>query len=189
MPESGTQIRTDCAPAFQTLSTECQNQQSILHKLGIKIILGRTLNKNKNPTAEICNQELQKEILKITNKSGPITSLQLSLAVRNMNNRIRYNGLTAKEILFRRNLLNNEAIPVNDSDLISAMKNNREYSSTSSSKHKSKIHKPTPDQDFNIGDLVFLREGKSKNSLREVHIIEDIQGRYYLIRKFNTKLR
>ena len=153
IPESGAEIRADCATSFQSLANKCSNPKSMLHKLGIKIILGRTLNPNKNPTAEICNQELQKEILKLTNKPGPISSLELSMAVRNMNNRIRYNGLTAKEIMFRRNLLDNEPIPVDDSELISTMKSNRKLSSQSSNSTKSKTHKTTPPQNFNVGDL------------------------------------
>ena len=69
------------------------------------------------------------------------------------------------------------------------MKKNREYSSQSSGKTKSKTQKTTPAQQFNVGDLVFLRDGKTKNSPREVHIVEDTQDQFYLIRKFNTKLR
>ena len=63
VPESGTEIRVDSAPAFQTLYHESQQDGSILNKLKIKIVLCRVLNKNKNPTCENANQELQKEIL------------------------------------------------------------------------------------------------------------------------------
>ena len=181
IPESGTSIRVDSAPAFQTLSSRCNEKDSILKKFNIVLELGRTLNKNKNPTGEICNQELQKEILKITGKSGPVTDIQLATAVRNMNSRIRYNGLTAKEIMFRRNLLDNKPIPVDDSIIMDKMKHNRSQSSKSSMKNKSKTHVPTHDQNFAIGNLVFLREGKTKNSPRDVYIVEDFQDTYVYV--------
>ena len=189
IPESGANVRVDSAPAFQSLSTECQQNDSLLNKYKIKITLGRTFNKNKNPTAEICNKELQKEVLKLTGSSGKITELQLIMVLRNMNNRIRYNGHTSKEIIYRRDILNNKPIPINDDKLRMNMENNRSLSSQASQQSKSKTHQPTPTQSFNIGDLVFIRDGKSKNSPRDTYIIEDIQDKFYIIRKFNTKLR
>ena len=36
---------------------------------------------------------------------------------------------------------------------------------------------------------MFLRDGKSKNSPRDIYIIEDQEDEFYIIRKFNTKLR
>ena len=189
IPESGATVRVDSAPAFQTLSIQCKEENSILKKFNIKIELGRTLNKNKNPTAEICNQELQKEILKITGKNGPVTNLQLATAVRNINSRIRYNGLSSKEVMFRRNLLDNQPIHVDDSVILDKMSVNRHQSSQSSMKSKAKTHSLTPNQQFAIGDLVFIREGKNKNSPRELYIVEDFEGKFILIRKFNSKLR
>ena len=189
IPESGAHVRIDSAPAFQTLSRQCNQENSILKKFNIVIELGRTLNKNKNPTAEICNQELQKEILKITGKNGPVTDIQLATAVRNMNSRIRYNGVTAKEIRFRRNLLDNTPIPVEDSTIKNKISANRKQSSESSLRNKSKTQVPTPRQSFVVGDLVFLREGRTKNSPRDMYIVEDFEENFILIRKFNTKLR
>ena len=151
--------------------------------------MGRTLNKNKNPIAENTNQELQKEILRHTNTPGPITKLQLMLVLRNINSRIRYNGVSAKEVLFRRTWDSNTPIPVQDEELIEKQRIQRKDSSTSSHKNKLKTHAATEHQSFNIGDLVFLRNGKSKNSPRELHIVECKDDQYYLIRKFDTKLR
>ena len=189
IPESGTTIRVDSAPAFQSLHIECQRDDSILKKFNIKIILGRTLNKNKNPTAEICNKELQKEILKLTGSSGKITDLQLAMVLRNMNNRIRYNGLTSKEIIFRRYLVTNVPIQVEDDDIRTQMNLHRQDSSKASQKTKSKTQHLSPSQRFRVGDLVFLREGKTKNTPREIYIVEEIQEQFCLIRKFSNKLR
>ena len=87
--------------SFQSLQSEAQNPSSLFHKLGIKLTIGRLLNKNKNPTAENANKEILKEKLSHTNRVGPITSVDLAMILRNVNSRVRYNGLTPKEILFR----------------------------------------------------------------------------------------
>ena len=52
-----------------------------------------------------------------------------------------------------------------------------------------KTKSPSPTQSFSVGNLVFLRGGKSKNNPRELYIIEGEEGEFYLIRKFNNKLR
>ena len=85
IPDSGTEIRVDAAPGFQTLCTESKTPGTTLHNLKIKITIGRIMNKNKNPTAEIANQELQKEILKINKGSTAISETDLLMALRNMN--------------------------------------------------------------------------------------------------------
>ena len=72
LPDAGAEIRVDAAPAFQTSQSEAANHLSLLGKLEIKITIGRVLNKKKNLTVENANQELQKEILKVTNRASPI---------------------------------------------------------------------------------------------------------------------
>ena len=52
IPATGTMVQVDCATSLQTLQKEYEEDDSILKQLGIKIDLGRTLNKNKNPVAE-----------------------------------------------------------------------------------------------------------------------------------------
>ena len=52
IPASGKLVQVDCATAFQTLKTESDCEGSILKKLDIKVDLGRSHNKNKNPVAE-----------------------------------------------------------------------------------------------------------------------------------------
>ena len=189
LPDAGAEIRVYAAPAFQTLQSEASNQLSILGKLKIKITIGRVLNKNKNPTAENANQELQKEILKVTNKAGPITDLELMLALRNMNSRVRHHGYSSKEILLRRNLITNSPIQVQDDEVSAAIKQNRHNSSISSHKSRGKTSLQTPIQQFKVGDLVFLRGGKSKNSPRELYIVESQDENFFLIRKFQNRLR
>ena len=122
----------DAAPAFQNLYVKSCSQDSLLKKYNIKIEIGRVLNKNKNPTAENANQEFQREILKFTGRTGPICDLELSMILRNINSRIRHTGYTAKEVFFRRDLLNNTPLQVTDETISEKIKENRQqYSLTS----------------------------------------------------------
>ena len=189
IPESGAEVRVDGATSCQALQKEAETPGTIFNKLNIKIVVGRLLNKNKNPIAENANQEVLKEILRHTNSPGPISQTDLTLILKNINSRIRINGYTAKEILLRRDFANNSPIDVNDTTLKVDKLRNREYSSRSSLKNKLKTHSRTPPQKFNTGDLVFLRDSHNKNNPRDLHIIEDQENDYYLIRKLNKSLR
>ena len=117
LPEAGTIIQVDCAPAFQKLASECGLDGSILKKLGITIDLGRTHNVNKNPIAENCVKEFLKERLRLSPQGGPITELERAQITRNMNSRIRERGLTAKEMAFNRDQITNAPKQFSDSKL------------------------------------------------------------------------
>ena len=47
VPDSGTEIRVDGATSFQALQTEALTDDSLFKSMGIKIVVGRLLNKNK----------------------------------------------------------------------------------------------------------------------------------------------
>ena len=191
LPDSGTVIRVDGATGFQSLAREAQTNGSLLNKLKINIEVGRLLNKNKNPVAENTVKEVQKEILRFTQKKGPITKTELHLVLRNINARIRANGFSPGEILFKRDMLTNHDIDVSKDKIIDKLLANRSTSSTHSQKSKLRTHKRTPDKKFNIGDLVFLRNGADKNTPRDLYIVEDIDDSIpnsILIRKLQSSL-
>ena len=107
MPENGTTIQVDNATGFQTLKNESESLGSVLNKLKIKIDLGRTLNRNKNPIAENAIKEFHKECLRHNPLGGRLTNIDLSVVTKTMNERIRERGLSAKEIVFRRDQISN----------------------------------------------------------------------------------
>ena len=189
IPDDGAEIRVDGATGFQSLKKESETQGTLLHKLKIKIVIGRLINKNKNPIAENTVQEVQKEILRHTNKTGPITQTELTIVLNNINTRIRYNGYTPKEILFRRNTVNNQPIDVQDGKITHKQAQQRLSSSKSTFKAKRKSHSETPSQTFNTGDLILLRNAKDKNNPRELYIVEDREDKFFLIRKLNDMIR
>ena len=86
-------VRTDPAPGFQ-----CPINDKLLAHHNIQIEFGRVKNKNKNPIADKCVQELENELLRQEPGGDPITSLQLSVATAQLNSRLRSQGLSSREI-------------------------------------------------------------------------------------------
>ena len=193
MPDSGTVIRTDGATAFQALEREAKISGSALQKLGIKVEIGRLINKNKNAAAEIAVKEVQKEILRHTGKEGPIDAATLSVVLRNINMRVRYHGLSSKEVVFRRDMISNSPKDVDDDVLAEKQINNRMAESQSSMKYNEKFKSKSPPQHLKVGDLVFKREKPDKTKIRDLFIIEDVKingnEEMFLIRKYQNSLR
>ena len=119
--------------------------------------------------------------------------MDLSLVLRNINSRIRYNGLSSKEMLLQRDMLTNNTINIDDKLLIQKQAQNKAKSSLYSQKLKLRTLSKTEEQNFEIGQLVFLRNAVDKNNPRELYMIEDTeennQRRYLLIRKLRPTLR
>ena len=192
LPDTGTEVRLDAATAFHSLEIESLTSDTLLSKLGVRLVIGRTLNKNKNPIAENAVKEIQKEILRYKQSPGQISSVDLAIILRNINSRVRSNGLSSKEMMLRRDILSNEPIDTNDAEVISHKAKARTKSSIASQKHKAKSRKSTLDQSFNIGDLVMLREGSSKIKPRESFIVDSLTqcpDKFILIRKLSQTLR
>ena len=59
-------------------------------------------------------QELENQLLKIDNFHGPVSDVQLQLALSVLNSRFRNRGLSASEILFQRDQVTNEQIHISD---------------------------------------------------------------------------
>ena len=186
IPDSGASVQVDCATAFQTLSKECSTEGSTLKNLGIKIIMGRTVNTNKNPVAENAIKEYHKERLRLDPAGGCVNESQLAIITHNINSRIRFRGLSSKEIAFRRDQVTNQCKDsVNDDNLA------EEQFNTRVSKHN-KVP-PTNGPMFSIGDNVFLRNDSNKSRGREMYKITDIfnkqDERWAKLQKTETQFR
>ena len=62
--------------------------------------MGRLINKNKKTVAENAVKEVLKEILRLKAANSTISQTDLDIVMRNINNRITFNGLSSKEIMF-----------------------------------------------------------------------------------------
>ena len=86
-------IRVDPAPGFMALRND-----KTLKSLGLSLEIGGVKNPNKNPVVEKAILELEEELLKQDPTGGPVSELGLVIAVARLNSRIRYSGLSAREL-------------------------------------------------------------------------------------------
>ena len=166
---TGSLIRVDDAPGFIALQTD-----NVLTNFGIQIDLGRTKNVNKNATADKAVQEIEKEIKRLVPDGGPITPSTLALAVSNVNSRIRFNGLSAREIVLKRDQYTGEPLSFPDSELAIARQKARERNHKYSELSKAKGGKPATSANVNKGDLVHIKAEGDKHTSRDFYLVVNI---------------
>jgi len=175
-------IRVDPAPGFVSLK---DNEE--LKSFGITLDIGRVKNINKNPVAERAVQELEAEILKHDPSGGPISDLKLSIATARLNTRIRSRGLSSREMLFQRDQLTNDQIPVSDRDLILKQHTAKLVNHPYSEKSKAPLKDRRPDANINVGDLVYLHSDRDKTRARDRYLVVSTDIDWVYIRKFTGK--
>ena len=184
VPESGAIIRTDNAPAFIKLNSESKLDNSVFKSSNIQLELGDTLNQNKNPVGENAIKELQKEFLRLGYSNKQLEPVTLSIAVKNINSRIRERGYSSKEMCFKRSQTTNGNIRMNESKLIQSQENLRK------SRHND-VEANDKTDNISVGDLVMLRDKLSKHEARQtfdVVKLMDVQDiPHALVQKFNDK--
>merc|ERR1711888_200777 len=163
IPVDGTTVQVDCATSLQTLQTEYEKDDSILKRLNIKIDLGRTLNRNKNPVAENAVKEFNKERLRLNPAGGPISEIDRALITKNMNSRIRDRGFSSKEIAFQRDQMSNNTKSVSDEEMSSVQYQNRKQN------HPKKFS--IPKERFELGDNVL--RGRENYKVVELFVKDD----------------
>ena len=106
-------VRVDPAPGFKPLVGD-----RVLNQHRINIDIGRVKNVNKNPVAEKAVQELEEAIIRIERHNETLDSTLLALVTARLNNRIRGNGLSAREVLMQRDQFSHRQIPIQDREVI-----------------------------------------------------------------------
>ena len=172
-------VRTDPAPGFQSL-----NDDTFLRKHRIVIDIGRVKCLNKNPVAERAIQELEGELTRLENPTGPCTPLSLEVAIRTLNARIRSDGLSAREIFFQRDQWTNEQIPVNDAAIISSKHSRAVENNRHSEKSKAKGAPPRNEPDVKVGDIVYVHADRDKHAPRNRYLVTSTEDMWCYIRKF-----
>ncbi|KAK3083239.1 hypothetical protein FSP39_017533 [Pinctada imbricata] len=175
-------IRVDPAPGFFALRDD-----AILGKFRIVLEFGRVKNKNKNPVAEKAIAELEDELLRQEPGGGPGTDFTLSVAVARLNSRIRFTGLSARELWTQRSQFTNEQLPVSDLHAIDQKYALRDTNHPASAFSKWKSKRAPIDQSLNVGDLVYLYTDRDKSKGRSRYFITAIDGEWCFIKKFAGK--
>ena len=90
------EVRVDNAPGFLGLLND-----KVLKQHGITLDYGRVKNKNKTAVVDKAIQEFEQELLRVVPGVKQITQTDLLTVLATLNQRIRFSGLSAKEILLQ----------------------------------------------------------------------------------------
>ena len=188
--DAGATVRTDGATAFQSLAGR---EDTDLHRNNITIEVGRLYNDNKNPQAENCIKEFEKETLRYSQDLRHLKEIHIANILKSMNTRIRHQGKSSQEMLLRREMMENQDIDVDDKVLSKLQQDNREKQSKYQEKFQAKTKKKTVEQNLKVGDFVFVRKQLDKHKARELHVIHEEKTvgntKFFVVRKSNNQLR
>lgn len=172
-------IRVDAAPGFIALKDD-----QTLKEFRMSLEIGRIKNLNKNPVAEKAVLELEEELLKQEPGGGPVSQLGLSIAVARLNSRIRYSGLSARELWTQRSQFTNEQLPISDRKIILQQHQQRLQNHIHSEKSKQHNKIDRRPYDIYVGDLVYLYSDRDKTRARSRYLVISIEGEWCLVKKF-----
>ena len=162
-------VRTDPAPGFNKLSNDPTLME---HRLSIEI--GRVKNRNKNPVAEKAIQELDHETKRVTEAS-------LSIALSNLNSRVRASGLSSRELWTQRNQFTGEQLPIDDQRLIL----NQHHRRLASNLYNNNKRPPEANVTIPEGSIVYIKSERNKTQSRPRYIVVLQDGPWYHLKKFS----
>ena len=170
-------IRTDPAPGFRKLVGD-----QMLANLRLSIELGLIKNVNKNPVAEKAVQELEDELLKLDRDRSTLSKAHLAVALAHLNTRLRFCGLSARELWTQRDQFTSEQLPMNDRELID------------SQHHRCLAHNALNNQRLNLqnspqstileGTIVYIKSERNKTMSRPRYLVTLQDGPWYHLKKF-----
>ena len=159
-------VRTDNAAAFKSLATKDEQ----LENLGITIELSDPANKNGNACVDRAISEIIDEIKKVIPTEQPISQSILSQAILQLNSKIRRSGkLSASEILFSRDQMNNQNLTLKDHSLQHDQKKTRDLAND---RHNSKVVQRT--ENIKQGDFVQVRDNPKKHQSRDTYLVVEV---------------
>ena len=181
---AGATVRCDGAAALASLAKETESEGSVFNQFNIRLEVGRPHNVNKNAVAENAIREAEKEILKYRPTSKALTDEDLTVIAKLMNDRVRNRGVTAKEILTKRDCITNEHKQIDDKAL-----SEQQFEQRLDSNTRAKDRKPGPkqDEDFHVGDIVYIRNQLSKHQPREQFIVVKFVSDMVVVQKLHSR--
>ena len=160
-------VRTDRAPGFKAL----KNRTAELKELGLDLDLGEAMNKNSNALVDRKMQELETEIKKLAPTHNFLSVKILAKSTSTVNEKIRNQGLSAKEILFSRDQYSHENLPLEDENISKSVMQERKLNNTYSAKSKAQIEQVASSANARKGQLVFLKDDGSKLKRRDLYLV------------------
>lgn len=184
---SPVKVRVDPASAHKSMLLKASNDSDITRN-NIELELGRTKNPNKVAVIDKAIRELHREILNIQPSGGSVSPLQLSIAVANLNSRIRSSGLSSYEMWTQRDQVSGVQLPLNDRELIIKQHERRLNNHASSERSKAGNKPPLPSPNVAVGSLVYIHTDRDKTEARQRYLVTEVTDRGYKLRKFTSSL-
>ena len=183
-PQTEITVRVDNAPGFKGLRDD-----NDLASFKITLDFGRVKNKNKNPVIDKGIRELISEILRFAPDGGKVPPLLLAASCNMLNSRIRNRGLSAWEILFKRDQFSNCPLNIPDNLLSDIQHNSRKDSHFPSAKSKSGGGPSASVCDVACGSLVYVKNDGDKHNPRERYLVTDVLEDRCIVQKLTNTLR
>ena len=162
-------VRVDQAPAFKAIF----KKPAELRDLNIELELGECKNKNALALVDKKMQEIEQEIKKFAPNKNKINVKILAKAVSVVNEKIRHQGLSAKEILFSRDQYTQENLNINDEEIAEEKMNIRKQENIYSAKSKASVPEQAKPAGASKGHLVFLKREGDKLERRDLYLVID----------------
>ena len=130
--------------------------------------------KNENAVALVDKkiEELEDEIKKLSTNSI-INLHKLSKATNFVNEKVRHQGLSSKEILFSRDQFSSSNLALSDEKIAEDKMIRRERDNKYSAKSRSQVQVDSTPANAIKGQIVLLKHEISKHSRRELYIVLD----------------
>ena len=159
-------VRVDPGKGFESIAAK-----KSLSKSNVTLEVGAPKNVNKNPVAEKSVSEFHAEIARLIPSGGPIDEVTLSLAIGNMNSRIRHGGLSATEVWHQRDMFTGVQLPIKDLDVIRSKADVREKGHLPSAKYKARGSVLESSTRPYLGEIVYIYQDRDKTRSRDRYIV------------------
>ena len=175
-------IKIDSITGFQSLRNDVS-----LQSYGITLDLGFVKNKNSKSIVDKAIQELELEFLKKNTIWRSYNQRTITVSYADSQEQNQKSGLSAKDILLQRDQITNKQLSVSDVNLSGKQDTTRKKNhliSAASKTPRGKVAFPT---NLKMGDLVFIKDERSKYKARDRYIIRSIDVRYVQLQKLSSK--
>ena len=179
-------IKVDGASGFQSLKGD-----QLLRSRNISLEIGEPKYTNHNPIVDKGISEFHAEICKLKPEGGTLSEIELSLALANLNSRVRGTGYSAMELWTSRDMITGGGLTLNYEHLIKSKIENRKSHHFKSAKYKGRGKIIEKDVSARVGELVYLIQDRDKTRGRKLYMIVEVGGNNVCwVQKFvNNQLR
>ena len=173
-------IKVDGATGFQSLVND-----PLLKSRNIVLIVGEPKFDNHNPIADKGISEFHGEICRLKPEGGSVSEIELSIAVANLNSRVRETGYSAIELWTSRDMITGGGLSLDFDNIIKNKVARRESHHFPSAKYKGRGKTSENIVNVEIGDLVYLVQDRIKTKGRNLYIVVELgENKICWVQKF-----